>query len=149
MSQLRSSCPLIATESRPSTITWQDAKTEGVQPLFDGLKNLGNLGSMIKQAQELGAKLQGIKEELREQRTHGSAGAGMVTVEVNGLCEVLSCQIDPSLIKPDDREMLEDLVVAAMNQAYSKAKDLHTDALQSAAGGMPGLGEVLGKLGGS
>ena len=114
--------------------------------MFEGLKNLGNLGSVLKQAQEMGAKLQGLKDELRNRRAQGSAGAGMVTVEVNGLCEVLSCRIDPSLVKPDDREMLEDLVVAAINQAFAKAKELHTEAMQTITGGAPGLGDLLGKI---
>lgn len=114
--------------------------------MFEGLKNLGNLGSVLKQAQEMGAKLQGLKDELRSRRAQGSAGGGMVTVEVNGLCEVLSCRIDPSLVKPDDREMLEDLIVAAVNQACLKAKDLHTEAMQSITGGVPGLGDLIGKM---
>lgn len=115
--------------------------------MFDGLKNLGNLGAVLKQAQEIGAKLQGLKEELRTRRAQGSAGGGMVTVEVNGLCEVLSCRIDPSLVKPEDREMLEDLIVAAVNQAFTKAKDLHAEALQGAAGNVPGMGDLLQKFG--
>ena len=119
--------------------TWSNA-------LFEGLKNLGNLGSVLKQAQEMGAKLQGLKDGLRNRRAQGSAGAGMVTVEVNGLCEVLSCRIDPSLVKPEDREMLEDLVVAAINQAFGKAKELHTEAMQTITGGVPGLGDLLGKI---
>ena len=113
--------------------------------MFDGLKNLGNLGSMLKQAQEMGAKFKQIQSELQHRRAQGSAAAGMVTAEVNGLGEVLSCRIDPSLIAPDDREMLEDLVVAAVNQALTNAKDLHAEALQSVAGGVPGLGDLLGK----
>jgi DNA-binding YbaB/EbfC family protein len=112
--------------------------------LFEGLKNLGNLGSVLKQAQEVGAKIQGLKEELRNRRAQGSSGAGMVTIDVNGLGEVLSCRIDPSLLKPDDREMLEDLIVAAANQAAEKARDLHAELLQ----GVSGLGEILGKING-
>ena len=113
--------------------------------MFEGLKNLGNMGSVIKQAQEMGAKLQGLKDELRAQRMQGAAGADMVSVEVNGMCEVLTCRIDPSLMKPEDREMLEDLVVAATNQAITKAKDLHTEAIQRVTGGLPipGLKDLL------
>ena len=113
--------------------------------MFEGLKNLGNIGSVIKQAQEMGAKLQGLKDELRAQRMQGSAGADMVSVEVNGMCEVLSCRIDPSLLKPEDQEMVEDLVVAAVNQAIAKAKDLHSEAIQRVTGGLPipGLKDLL------
>lgn len=114
--------------------------------MFEGIKNLGNLGSVLKQAQEMGSKLQGLKDGLRNKRAQGSAGAGMVTVEVNGLCELISCSIDPSLVNAEDREMLEDLIVAAVNHANAKARDLHAEAMQSITGGVPGLGDLLGKF---
>ncbi len=116
--------------------------------MFEGLKHIGGFGSVLKQAQEMGVKLQGLKDGLRNRRAQGSAGAGMVTVEVNGLCEVLSCRIDPSLIQSDDREMLEDLIVAAVNQAFAKARELHAEAVKSITGNIPGLGDLLGKIDG-
>jgi DNA-binding protein YbaB len=71
-----------------------------------------------------------------------------VEIEVNGLSEVLKCRIDPSLVQQNDRELLEDLVAAATNQALEKAKQLHADALKSLTGNMdlPGLEEAMGKL---
>lgn len=119
--------------------------------MFEGLKNLGNLGSMLKQAQEVGSKLQALKDELRNRRVQGSAGADMVTVEVNGANEVLSCRIDPSLLRPEDREMLEDLIVAATNQALARSKDLHVEAFKSVTGGLPipGLADLLDNAKGS
>lgn len=105
--------------------------------MFDGLKNLGNIASILKQAQEMGSKVGAIKDELRHRRVSGSAGAGLLTVEMNGAIEVVSCHIDPSLLKPEDQEMLEDLLVAATNQALQRAKDMQVDAVKSVTAGLP------------
>jgi nucleoid-associated protein EbfC len=69
-------------------------------------------------------------------------------VEVNGLLEVLHCKIQPQLIEDKDKELLEDLIVAAVNQALSKGRQLHADALKELTGGLelPGLEETLGKF---
>ncbi len=88
--------------------------------VFKGLGNLANIASLVKQAQEMGGKMQQIAETLKTRRAEGSAGGGLVTVEVNGLGEMLRLSIDPSLA--GDREMIEDLVPAAVNQAQVKAK---------------------------
>jgi nucleoid-associated protein EbfC len=116
--------------------------------VFKGLGNLANLGSMLKQAQQMGSRMQSLAEELKSKRAEGSAGGGMVTVEVNGLGDVLRCQIDPSLITSGDRELLEDLIPAAVNQAIAKSKQLHAEAMKSMTEGMdvPGLGDMLAKL---
>ena len=105
---------------------------------------------MLKQAQQIGGRMQGMADELRTRRAVGSAGAGLVEIEVNGLSEVLKCRIDPTLLQASERELLEDLVAAATNQALEKAKALHADALKSLAGGfdMPGLEEAMSKLSG-
>ena len=74
----------------------------------------------------------------------------MVEIEINGALEVLHCKIDPQLLAHGDRELLEDLLVAAMNQAVAKGKQLHADALKEITGGlqMPGIREALEKIGG-
>lgn len=109
---------------------------------------LGNLTSMLRQAQQIGGRLEGINVELKNRRVVGSAGGGMVEVEVNGLQEVLNCKLDPGLVSGGDRELLEDLVRAATNDAISKSKQLYAEAMKSLMGGMelPGLNEVLSKL---
>jgi nucleoid-associated protein EbfC len=119
--------------------------------VFKGLGNLANLGSMLKQAQQMGSKLQGITEQLKTQRATGSAGGGMVTVEVSGVGEVLKCRIDPSLVTAGDRELIEDLLPAAINQALAKAKELHAEAVRSLTSGMnvPGLDEMMSQFTGS
>ena len=118
--------------------------------MFKGLGNLANLGSLIKQAQQMGSKLQQVTEELKTRRAEGTAGGGMITVEVNGIGEVLCCRIDPSLIAAGDRELIEDLLPAAVNQALAKAKGLHAEAMKSMADGLdvPGLNAMLAQLSG-
>jgi DNA-binding YbaB/EbfC family protein len=113
-------------------------------------KGIGNLMSLMKQAQGLGGRLESVSNELKAKRATGSAGGGLVEFEVNGLGEVLECRIDPSLVAKGDREMLEDLVAAAANDAAVKARALHAEAVQGIAGGMalPGLDDALAKLSG-
>jgi DNA-binding YbaB/EbfC family protein len=118
--------------------------------VLKGISNLANLGSLVKQAQEMGGRMQAMQDELRTKRATGSAGGGLVEVDVNGLTEVLAVRIDPSLIAKQDREMIEDLLPAAFNAAQQKARQLHADAVQAIAGGLPlgGLQEALSQLSG-
>ena len=112
-------------------------------------KNIGSIMSLMKQAQNIGGKLQNVNEELKSRRAIGASGGGLVELEVNGLGEVLRCGIDPSLLEKGDREMLEDLVAAAANDAASKAKLLHMEAMKGLAGGIelpPGLDDAFAKL---
>jgi len=114
-------------------------------------KKLSNLASMLRQAQQLGGQLQNLSEELKERRTTGTGGAGMVEIEINGVLEVLQCRIDEQLLAGGDRELIEDLVVAAINQAIFKGKQLHAEAMKELTGGLelPGLQEVLDKVAGA
>ena len=111
-------------------------------------KGLTNLASLLKQAQQMGSQMQAINEQLKTKRALGSAGGGMVEVEVNGLGEVLRLSIDPSLVERGEREMIEDLVPAAMNQALAKSKQLHVEAMQSMTEGLnlPGLSEAISQI---
>jgi nucleoid-associated protein EbfC len=117
--------------------------------MLKGLGNLANLPGLIKQAQEMGGKLQQINAELKAKKVSGAAGGGLIEVDANGLGEVLAVRIDPSLIEKQDRELLEDLLPAAINAAQQKAKELHAQSMQSLAGGfdLPGLSDALGGLG--
>ena len=112
------------------------------------LKGLSNLGSLLKQAQQIGGQMQGLSEEMKNRRATGSAAGGMVEIEINGAMEVLECRIDEQLVAGGDRELIEDMVVAATNQAVLKAKQLHAEAMQQLTGGLelPGLQETLAKL---
>lgn len=118
--------------------------------MFKALGNLANIGTLMKQAQEMTGRMQAMQEQLKTKRTTGAAGGGLVEVDVNGLGEALAVRIEPSLIAKGDREMIEDLLPAAINAAQEKAKQMHAEAMQSLAGDMsiPGLGEALAQLGG-
>ncbi len=109
-------------------------------------KGLTNLASLVKQAQQVGSRIQAVNEELKNKRATGAAGGGMVEAEVDGLGQLLRVSIDPALIERKDRELIEDLVPAAVNAAVAKSKEIHAEALRGLTGGMnlPGLQEALG-----
>lgn len=115
-------------------------------------KNLSGLGTLLKQAQNIGGQLGNLTEQLKQRRTKGIAGGGMVEIEVNGILEVLRCSIDETLLKQNDRELLEDLVAAAVNQAIVNGKQLHAEVMKDLTGGieLPGLDEAMARfMGGS
>jgi DNA-binding YbaB/EbfC family protein len=114
-------------------------------------KGLANLASIVKQAQQMGGKVQEIQQKLKSERVVGSAGGGLVEVEANGLGEIIRLTIDPALVEKNELEMIEDLVPAAVNQANAKAKQLHSEAMQSLTEGLdlPGLDGALAKLTGT
>lgn len=105
--------------------------------MFEGLKNLGNMANLLKQAQEVAEKMKSMRDELSKRRVQGSAGGGMVTCEMAGSLECVSCHIDPVLMIADDREVLEDLLTAAINDALTKAKQMHRELMESMPGGLP------------
>lgn len=101
-----------------------------------------NLGQMMKQAQQMQENMQKMQEELASAEMTGQSAAGMITVTVTGKGEVKRLAIDPSLIKPDEKEVLEDLIVAAMNDARGKVDDFTKEKTQEAMGGLqlpPGM----------
>ena len=116
--------------------------------MFKGLGNLGNLGALLKQAQEMGTRMQEINDQMRARRVTGHAGGGMIEVEVNGLGEIVRLQIDPQLVEHREREMIEDLIPAAVNDAQAKAKQLHAEAMQELTEGVniPGLSDAMSKF---
>jgi len=111
-------------------------------------KGLSNIASLMRQAQQMGGKIQALNEKLKNERATASTGAGMVEVEVNGLGEVLRVKIDPSLVERGDREMIEDLLPGAVNQAVVKARELHADAMKSMTEDLnvPGLDEAISQI---
>ena len=114
-------------------------------------QNLGNLTSLLRQAQQAGSQMEEIQQRLKSERVTGAAGAGMIEIEANGLGEVLKVKIDPALVEKGDAEMIEDLLPAAINQVQVKAKQLHMDAVKSLTNGIniPGLNEALDQFGGN
>ena len=101
----------------------------------------GNMQNMMKQMKKMQQQMQKAQEELKEQTVEGTSGGRMVTVTVNGHKEVLGVKIKPEAVDPDDVEMLEDLVLAAVTEAMNKADELVAKSMGKFTGGMklPGL----------
>jgi len=99
------------------------------------------MGNMMKQAQKLQAKMMRMQEELADKTVETTAGGGMVTVVANGKQQVVSIQIEKEVVDPDDVEMLQDLVLAAVNDALTKAQEMASAEMSKLTGGLniPGL----------
>ena len=101
----------------------------------------GNMNNMMKQMQKMQKQMENLQEELDVKEVEASAGGGAVTVTVNGKKEVLNIVIEESVVDPEDIEMLQDLVMAAVNEALRKAEDMMTEGMKKVTGGLniPGL----------
>jgi len=101
----------------------------------------GGLGNMMKQIQQMQAKMEEIQAKLAETEVEGTAGGGMVKAIVNGKQELLEIKIDPEVVDPEDIDMLQDLIVAAVNQARQKAQEIQSEQMSALTGGMniPGM----------
>jgi DNA-binding YbaB/EbfC family protein len=99
------------------------------------------LGKMMKQAQQLQSKMLKLQEELADKTVETSSGGGMVKVVANGKQQLVSIQIEQEVVDPDDVEMLQDLILAAANDALAKAQEMVTGEMNKLTGGlnMPGL----------
>ncbi|MGO4711891.1 YbaB/EbfC family nucleoid-associated protein [Bradyrhizobium sp. 2TAF24] len=98
---------------------------------------------MMKQAAQLQSKMKAMQDELEQTEVEGIAGGGLVAARMTAKMEVKAIKIDPSLIKPEDREMIEDLIVAALNDARRKAEAAVQEKMKALTGGLPlppGLG---------
>lgn len=120
------------------------------------LGNLGNLASLLKQApeimkqaQQMQGRMQEVQERLAALRVEGSAGGGMVTAEVSGQQKVTAIRVEQSLLDDGDHEVLEDLVLSAVNQALDRARDAAAAEMQNATGEMnvPGLQDMMSRFG--
>lgn len=102
---------------------------------------MGGLGDMMKQMQKMQAKMEEMQAQLEKATVEGSSGGGMVKVTTNGKHEILSLSIDPEVVVKDDVEMLQDLIVASVNQARQKAQELQSEQMGQLTGGLkiPGL----------
>ncbi len=100
-----------------------------------------NMNKLMKQAQQMQAKVTKMQEELEQKTIETSAGGGVVKVVVNGKQELLDIQIDPTAVDPDDVEMLEDLILAAVNEGMRKVADMVNHEMSKITGGMniPGM----------
>ena len=103
---------------------------------FGGRGGMGNMSQMLKQAQAMQAKMMQAQEELKQARVEGSAGGGMVSATVNGQGELISVKLTPEVVNPDDIEMLEDLILAAVSDAANKAREMMEARMGALTGGM-------------
>lgn len=105
-----------------------------------------NIGQIAKMAQQMQSQMAQVQEELREATLEATAGGGAVRVVITGAQEIRSIEIDPGAIDPDEVEMLQDLIMAAVNDAIARSKELERERMTSVAGGMglPGLGALGG-----
>lgn len=101
----------------------------------------GGLGGMMKQFQQMQTKMAEMQADLENTEIEASAGGGMVKVVVNGKGDIKSLTIDPEVVDPEDVEMLQDLVIAAINQGKEKASELQQEQMSGLTGGLniPGL----------
>ena len=104
-----------------------------------------DLNNIMQQAQQMQAKMNEIQQQLANKTITGSAGGGMVNVTVNGRGDVLSISIEEPLLSVDEKDMLQDLIVAATNDGLRKAKELGKKEMQQLTGGMniPGLSNLF------
>lgn len=100
-----------------------------------------NLGGLMKQAQKLQAKMAELQEELGRRTVSAQAGGGMVEATVNGRQELVALRIDPEVANPDDIEMLQDLITAAVNEALNRSREMVAQEMSKLTGGLqiPGL----------
>ena len=100
-----------------------------------------NLGNIMQQAKKMQERLATIQEEMATKTVEATAGGGMITVVANGKQEVISIKIEPEVVNPDDVDMLQDLVLAAVNDALRKAQEMMANEMSKVTGGMkiPGL----------
>jgi DNA-binding YbaB/EbfC family protein len=108
------------------------------------MKGIPNMGNLLKQAQQFQAKLAKLQEELANKTVEATSGGGMVSVVANGRQEIVSIKIDPEVIDPGDKEMLQDLILAAVNDALSRAKSMMNEEMGKLTHGLnlpqiPGL----------
>jgi nucleoid-associated protein EbfC len=105
-----------------------------------------NMNAMLKQVQKMQADMVKAQEELKNEVVEASAGGGMVTVKVSGDLEIREVRIDPEAVDPEDVELLQDMVLAAVNEAVRSAQERAATKMHAAAGGLAGPGG-LGGLG--
>lgn len=111
-----------------------------------GFGGLGDIGKMMRQVQKAQEDAERIQRELDEARIEATSGGGMVTAVCNGKLEVLDIRVKPEAIDPDDPELLQDMVLAAVQEAQSKAQEMATEKMGSLTDGLdlpPGLGGLL------
>ena len=106
-----------------------------------GFGGMGNMQKMMKQVQKMQADMARVQEEAENKQVETTAGGGAIRIVVNGKQEIVELKIQPEVVDPEDVEMLEDLIVAAVNEAMRKAQEMLAQDMSKVTGGMkiPGL----------
>jgi len=105
-----------------------------------GMAMPGNMNNLMKQAQRMQRQMEEKQKEMEEKEWEATAGGGAVTVKVSGKREIVAVKLSPEVVDPDDIEMLEDLIVAATNEALRKLEEDSSAMMESLTGGLGGLG---------
>ncbi len=108
---------------------------------FPGGAMPGNMNNMMKQVQKMQKDMEKIQSELSEKEVEASAGGGAITVKVNGKKEIISISIKPEVVDPEDVEMLEDLIMSAVNEALRSAEEMMSSGMSKVTSGLnlPGM----------
>lgn len=116
-------------------------KVRGGTPFVKEVRQVQNFGNIMKQAKKMQERMMQLQEELASRTVEATAGGGMVAVTVNGKFELLSLKIDREVVNPQDVEMLQDLIMAAVNEGVRKAQEMAAAEMGKVTGGMqiPGL----------
>ncbi len=104
--------------------------------MFKGMGGLGDMGKMMKAAQEMQGKMEALQEELRAITVTGESGAGMVKATSTAKGELVGLDIDPSIFNPDEKEVVEDLILAAIKDAQQKASDRSQEEMRKLTEGL-------------
>lgn len=104
---------------------------------------MGNMGNMMKQAQKMQREMLKLQEEIEQRTVEASSGGGAVNVVVSGKKDVRSITIEPEVVDPDDIEMLQDLIMAAINEAIRKADEMVAQEMSKLTGGLNLPGELF------
>src|SRR5438105_12523160 len=116
---------------------------KGFGGLGRGLGGLGDMAKLMKQAQKMQDDMLKAQEELQNARIEATSGGGVVKAVVDGKAKLVSLEIKPEAVDPDDVEMLQDLIITAIKEAEDKAEEMETEKMQSLTGGLglpPGMG---------
>ncbi|HLA50225.1 MAG: YbaB/EbfC family nucleoid-associated protein [Nitrospirae bacterium] len=109
--------------------------------------NKGMIGDLMRQAKKMQQEMAKIQEEAKKKTVEASAGGGMVSVTANGGMEIVSIKIEREVVNPDDIEMLQDLIIAAANEALRRAQQMVSEEMSKVTGGLnlPGVGNLFGQ----
>lgn len=113
---------------------------------FSGFGGGGNMGNLMKQAQKMQKDMEKMQDELKERAVEATAGGGAIKVTATGKKEIKEIVINPEVVDPEDVEMLQDLIMAAVNEALRKADEMVNSEMSKITGGMGGMGGLGGLL---